>query len=645
MSIENTARLTGLEVAEPAAPAKRVAAPKSPAASQQGPKPHLISPLWLAFGFIVLLAGSSFLPRVTDNATLVWSIRGAVGALLALLLYVGLQAKSAGRVLGYEYGAKSVHYVQLMMHTCVYAYWGWYWRPVYHEVPLILVQIAFGYALDMLVCWSRREKWVFGFGPIPIVLSTNLFLWFRDDWFFLQFALIATGVLGKEFLKWKREGKMVHIFNPSALSLFVFSVALLATKNTGLTAGVEISTTLHRPPHIYLEIFLLGLVVQSLFQVTLVTLSAAAVLVAMNLVYTHITGVYHFVDCGIPVSVFLGLHLLVTDPATSPRRYLGKFIFGALYGVGVFAAFGILAWYGAPAFYDKLLCVPILNLCVRALDRLSNNVSVRLASAGWEWKWTPRMTNFAFMGVWIALFSAITASGFMAKGADFPGGNIGFWQQACQEGRWKACNTWVQGLNATCQDGARENCFQMGELLNAGKVVDRNAPIAGVSFGRACDLGLKEACSQLEDFVKNQDGEDVFEKSCGRRNGASCFILGSLYSEGMGVPQDGKRAFQLFEKSCDAGWWRGCGRLAQSYLVGQGTAPDPALAVANFEKACKGDSAASCAEVAMLYNRGVGGVQDHQLAMRRLRKACDLGLVAACPPAERARAPKAEVLP
>jgi TPR repeat protein len=79
--------------------------------------------------------------------------------------------------------------------------------------------------------------------------------------------------------------------------------------------------------------------------------------------------------------------------------------------------------------------------------------------------------------------------------------------------------------------------------------------------------------------------------------------------------------------------------------VGQGTAPDPALAVANFEKACKGDSAASCAEVAMLYNRGVGGVQDHQLALRRLRKACDLGLIAACPPGERAHAPKAEVLP
>jgi hypothetical protein len=639
MRIENTARLTGLNAEKPA-PSSKVAPPKA-AKAPEIPGAHRISPLWLAFGFILLLAASSFLPRVTENANLAWSVRGSVVALLALLLYVAWHAERIGRVLSYEFGAKNVHYVQLVMHTCVYSYWGWYWRPVYHEVPLILVQIVFGYALDMLVCWSRREKWVFGFGPIPIILSTNLFLWFHDDWYYLQFLLIAVGVLGKEFLKWKREGKMVHIFNPSALSLFLFSVVLLATQTTGLTWGIEISTTLHRPPHIYLEIFLLGLVVQSLFQVTLVTLSAAAVLLTMNLIYTHITGVYHFVDASIPVSVFLGLHLLVTDPATSPRRYLGKFIFGALYGAGVFAAFGALAWFGAPAFYDKLLCVPILNLCVRGLDRFSENVSARLAAAGWQWKWTPRMTNYAFMAVWIALFVGMTATSFLAKGKDYPGGRIEFWQQACQEGRWKSCGTWVLALNATCEDGVRDNCYELGKVLDAGKVVERKPELAGVSLGRACDLGLAEACNTLLAFVHDENGSETFEQSCDRRNGASCFILGSLYSEGAGVPQDGKHALELFKKSCDADWWRGCGRLAQSYLHGQGTAADPRLAIETFEKACRGGNPASCAEVAMLYNRGVGGVQDHALAMRRLRRACDLGLITACPPEERASAAKA----
>ena len=35
-------------------------------------------------------------------------------------------------------------------------------------------------------CRGRaRQQYVLGFGPFPIVFSTNLFLWFKDDWFVL----------------------------------------------------------------------------------------------------------------------------------------------------------------------------------------------------------------------------------------------------------------------------------------------------------------------------------------------------------------------------------------------------------------------------------------------------------------------------
>jgi hypothetical protein len=99
----------------------------------------------------------------------------------------------------------------MTMHASIYAYWGWYWREVYHYAPLILAQVVFVCVLDMLVCWSRRDKWILGFGPVPIVVSTNLFLWFPDDWFFLQFLLISTGVLCKEFITWNRGGRRTHI--------------------------------------------------------------------------------------------------------------------------------------------------------------------------------------------------------------------------------------------------------------------------------------------------------------------------------------------------------------------------------------------------------------------------------------------------
>ena len=96
------------------------------------------------------------------------------------------------------------------------------------------------------------------------------------------------------------------------------------THNTHISWGEEIAVSFDRPPHIYVEIFILGLIVQALFSVTLVTLSAAAALYVLNLAYTGSTGLYYFVDTNIPVAVFLGLHLLVTDPATSPRREFRK---------------------------------------------------------------------------------------------------------------------------------------------------------------------------------------------------------------------------------------------------------------------------------------------------------------------------------
>ena len=607
--------------------------PQSAHPSGAAPEPSVsnrIPALRLAFLLILLLGCLSFLPRISANVSLVESFWGVAAALLIFWLILRHRAARAGRILHYDIVLRKVHYVQLLMQACVYAYWGWYWRQVYHYIPLLVAQLVFAYALDMLVCWWRRDHWVLGFGPFPIILSTNLFLWFRDDWFFLQFLMVATGVLGKEIIKWKRDGRLTHIFNPSALSLFVFSVALIASGTTRVTWGIEIASTLHLPPHIYLEIFLLGLVVQSLFGVTLVTLASAAVLYGMNLAYTHFTGVYHFVDSNIPVSVFLGLHLLVTDPATSPRTKLGKLLFGGIYGAAVFVTYGALSWFGAPEFYDKLLSVPALNLSVRALDRASEALAGKLRSLAPVWTWSPQQANFAAMAVWISLFATMMATGFFKNGKGFPGRSPEFWRQACQNRRWNACKTWVRVLGDTCEDGSAIGCFTEGQVLNEGRVVPRNASVAGVSLGRACDLGVPQACESLIAFARG-DGKDVFERACDQDDdGASCFILGSLYSSGLGVPQDGAHAFRLFQKSCDVGWWRSCGRLGQSYLVGQGTAPDPAQAVANFEKGCQGGNAASCFEVSRLYHRGTGTMKDEELAMQRLQQACNLGLRLAC---------------
>ena len=555
--------------------------------------------------------------------------------LLAGLCVLWWSVVRTGRTLTYEFVPRRVHWVQMIMHSSVYAYWGWYWREVYHEIPLILAQVVFLYVLDMLVCWSRRDKWILGFGQIPIIFSMNLFLWFRDDWFYLQFVMVAIIVFGKEFLRWKRDGQSTHIFNPSAFALFLTSIVLIATHTTPITWGTEISTSFNYPPHIYMEIFLLGLIVQGLFSVTLVTLSAAAALYVLNVAYTGSTGMYQFIDFNIHPAVFLGLHLLVNDPATSPRKNFGKAIFGAAYGAAVFV---LVAPLGSLAFYDKLLCVPALNLTVRALDRASVALSAWIARQRWVTggilrplqalsAWTPQQANFGFMAIWVALFGFMFATGFI--GGKHPGSDPAVWEKACAAGHAKGCEVLSRILDVQCQQNTASSCFTLGMLLSDGKRLPRNPTGAGRSFRQACDLGLESACSSLVTMV-HTDGDVVLLQPCSNGDGRSCFMLGSLYYGGLGVSRNLEYSAALFQQSCTAGFTRGCGQLGESYLFGEGVPKDIIKARQILENACDAGYGPGCFNVGIMHRKGIDTPKNEPLAQARFRRGCDLGYGQAC---------------
>ena len=144
----------------------------------------------------------------------------------------------------------------------------------------------------MLLCWSRRDTYTFGFGPFPVILSINLFLWFADDWFYLQFLLVALGFAAKELIRWNKGGRRVHIFNPSSFPLAVFSLGLILTGTSDLTWGQDIATAQFFPPHVYLVLFLVGLPGQYLFGVASMTMSAVVSTYLFGLLYFAATGVY-----------------------------------------------------------------------------------------------------------------------------------------------------------------------------------------------------------------------------------------------------------------------------------------------------------------------------------------------------------------
>ena len=445
-------------------------------------------PLVLTLALVVL----SRLPRVQSNDTLSCSfvVAAVVLAVWQGVLYRQLRGSSATRSLTVV--LRPQHYLQALVQISVFLYWGWYWRPVYDHAWLLAAQLVFAYAFDMLLTWSRRGQYTLGVGPFPIILSTNLFLWFRDDWFYLQFLMLAVGFMGKEFVRWDRDGRNTHIFNPSAFSLGLFSLVLILTGTTDVTWGEDIASTLTLAPNIYLFLFAAGLVVMHFFSITLVAACAGAVLFFLSAAYSAATGVPYFLDSEIPTAVFLGLHLLVTDPSTSPRTPLGKAAFGVLYGLGVFFLYWLLGTLGVPTFYDKLLCVPLLNLSVQTVDRIASKVpDVRLSQRA-------RLlthNNVAHMAVWILLFGTMTAFG--STDGRHTGDSLPFWQRACADDQRYACERLIQLESSYCGDNSGWACNELGVQFAEGRIVEGDQQLALTYFSRSCELQFQPACFNL----------------------------------------------------------------------------------------------------------------------------------------------------
>ncbi len=578
--------------------------------------------------FIAPLLLLSFLPRIATMPILHASFLGAAAGLAAWYLLLFARARVDGRGFSFDFLAVKSHYVQAMVQGSVYVYWSTAWPWVLGQVPLILAQIVYAYAFDMLLSWTRGRPWRLGFGSIPIILSSNFFLCFKDDWFYLQFAMISVGMIGKEYLRWQKDGRSAHIFNPSALGLFIFSVALVVSGKTDISWAQQIAVELGRPEHMYLYIFAVGLVVQYFFHVTLVTLSAAAALFVLNTVYTQLTGIYWFLDASIPIAVFLGLHLLITDPATSPRTNLGRIIFGALYGASVFGLYALLEWAGAPRFYDKLLCVPVLNLTVKALDHFGRESRLtRLAPFAKIGQLNANRQNLFHMGLWIALFAWMYGTHFV--GEKHPGRSIGFWEQACAAKRHNACLELFQLQHDDCGAGDVRACMRAGSAAAEG-TANVGEPLGAVhEFARACDLGYPPGCERL---VESLDGRhtQLLEEACRGGSAQDCYILGSVHLMGLGVAQDRAAAFRHFRRSCELGYAQGCGIEGDAWRFGVGTPKDARAAALAYEKACARSHALSCMSLADMLATGNGVPRDTQRAKELRRQACRLDLAAAC---------------
>ncbi|HEX6994573.1 MAG TPA: hypothetical protein VF339_10565 [Gammaproteobacteria bacterium] len=509
--------------------------------------------------FVAALLVLSQLPLLDDRPVVQDSIVAAALLLLAgSVLLFGVARR--GRTVTLELAPRRQHYLQACQQGVVLLVWGYYWREVYHAAPLIVAQILFAYGVDSLLSWARRGRFSLGFAPVPVIFSISLFLWFRDDWFYWQFVMVAFALAAKEFVRWERDGVRTHIFNPSAFALAVTALALVLTGASDMTWGSLVAESQFFPPYMYAVIFLASLPGQYLFGVTTMTMSAVVTTFAFSAVYHAVTGGFYFVDSHVPIAVFLGMHLLITDPSTSPRTELGRILYGVLYGLLVVVLYDLLLSANTPGFYDKLLPVPLLNLSVILLDRLARSPALKaIDPSALGRAWALRRRHLAYIAVWIVAFGGMSASGYL--GDRHPGQWTPFWEEACGADVRDACLNLYFLHETNCADGSAWACNEVGILL--AERYD-NRVVAADAFERACTLGFNPACANAR--VVASGGE--LRRAPPTATDYRYILRGSKGP--FGAPLDETDPAKLYARACDLGWPEGCAAAG----IGRSTSPD-----------------------------------------------------------------------
>ena len=389
--------------------------------------------------------------------------------------------------------ARQPHYIQLTAQLLLGGYWVYHVPALRAFIPLVIAQLLFAYSFSALLAWSRRDDFELGFGPWPITISISFFMIFKPEWFHWQFAVVALGWLVKEFVRWEKGGRSAHIFNPSSFPLAVVSLVLILTNSTDITFGRELATTLYTPPNIHWVIFLVALPGQFLFGVATMTVSAVLTTYLFGLGYFWATGTYFFYDAYLPVAVFLGMHLLFTDPSTSPRSESGRVVFGIIYGVGVIAIYAILLQNRIPTFYDKLLPVPIMNLMIQVIDRVSvSGLLGRLNPARFLPDGAPRRRYAITASAWLLVFVSLV--GAKGVGDDHPGQFYPMWEAQCEMGSQRACDYVPIMLRDFCEKGSPWGCNALGVHF---AVRDGDVESAVAALQQGCDTGSPAACENL----------------------------------------------------------------------------------------------------------------------------------------------------
>lgn len=342
--------------------------------------------------FLVFLA-----PQVRGDGSLRNSILGANGLLLLWFAVLLVLKRKRGSSWEFDLFLRPQILVQGCVQASVYIYVSQFSHWISDYAPLIVYQLIFAVAFELLLSLHRYGNARIGYSVLPIVLSINLFIWIKPQYFYAQLLMVAFAVWSKHYIARTVNGTTSHVFNPSGIAMAVASLVLLCLGPNKYSLLNAIIDSYHQSrPHIFVFVLAVGSISQWAGRVSLVSLGTLLMLFTASRTCEWLTGM-PAMNRWVDPSILVGVTLLITDPATCPQKSFGKLLFGACYALGILTSYTTLSYLHLPGYYAKIPFVPILNVVAPYFDRLA--ISIR-----WETMLSTLRGRMAQTVVYAAIF-------------------------------------------------------------------------------------------------------------------------------------------------------------------------------------------------------------------------------------------------
>ncbi|MGX3010084.1 tetratricopeptide repeat protein [Helicobacter sp. 23-1044] len=171
--------------------------------------------------------------------------------------------------------------------------------------------------------------------------------------------------------------------------------------------------------------------------------------------------------------------------------------------------------------------------------------------------------------------------------------------EACKGGDVAQCEQTIDFLKKSCDKKGAQSCFTLGYIYENGVGVEVRVDSAIAYYKRGCDL----------------------------RSALGCVNAGAIYAK----IKNFEVANTYFSRACELRNADGCFNLGISYLYGQGVRESAFLAKMRFndaielyEEACARGDANACQSVAGIYASGEAVEADLQKAEDFAQRACEI---------------------